>query len=70
MIDRTTIRHRTFGPHVIPIAGFMADAAIMAMDTIPFLEELNPRWKRLSFADFVGACALAEALATQPRGSV
>ena len=64
MIDRITIRHRTFGPHIIAVAQFF-DAAITPMDTI---EELNRGWPRFSFADFVGACGRSEALAMQQTG--
>jgi hypothetical protein len=69
MSDRTSYRHYVFGPHVIRLAYFIrAYPELSPTGMVPFFEEIDRRWPGLSFRDFMGAAALAEMLAMQPRG--
>jgi hypothetical protein len=54
--------------HVIALAHFMRDPGAPA-EMVAFLEEVDRRWPGLSFRDFFGAAALAEALALKTEGS-
>jgi hypothetical protein len=66
MIER--VRYGPYGPTVIEIAHFLADAPYATENHIDVLYEVDRRWPGLSFRDFLGAAVLAEALAMEPKG--
>lgn len=60
--------HRRFDSHVVELAYFLRDTAMVPADTVSFLFAVDRGWPELTFRDFANACALAELLALQPRG--
>jgi hypothetical protein len=62
------VRYGPYGPTVIEIAHFLADAPYATEQHITVLHEVDRRWPGLTFRDFLGAAVLAEALAMRPQG--
>jgi hypothetical protein len=54
---------------VLEIVRFLLDASFLPLETVKFFQEIDRRWPGLSFADFVTATRLAEAIALRPRDS-
>jgi hypothetical protein len=56
-----------FSPRAIEVGRFLAYGDVEG-DTRDFLAEIDRRWPNLSFRDFLGAYALASAVAWTPEG--